>query len=131
MTHRGWLIAAALVIPAVVAAQEAADAGVEEEKISPDIALPGSTGTMPGGKGSGTAGRIEVGRPPERGVPATNEDLPTWLGELLGFKKSPPPGAEKKPSSRHLTVMPFLSSSPVTGVGFGVAAAGTIQFGDP
>jgi hypothetical protein len=131
MTRAGWLITVPLVTSAAAAAQEATEGAAHQQETSADIALPGSTGTMPGGKGSGTAGRIEVGRPAERGVPATNEDLPTWLGELLGLKKPPPAGVEKKPSTRHLTVMPFLSSSPVSGVGFGVAAAGTLQYGDP
>src|SRR5207245_5509456 len=99
---------------------------------SPCPVLPGSTGTVAAGKGSVVAGRIEVARPAARGAGAATKDLPTWLGELLGLMKPPPPGdAAKKPAKRHLTIIPFVSSSPVTGVGFGVAAAGTTQHGKP
>jgi hypothetical protein len=135
MTRAGWLVTALLAASTADAAEEegtAQAAASEDQSSAPEVALPGSTGTVPAGKGSVAAGRIEVARPSERGPAAAAEDLPTWLGELLGLKKPPPPGeAEKKPAKRHLTVIPFLSSSPVTGLGFGVAAAGTTQRGDP
>ena len=135
MTRAGWLVTALLVASASDAAEEvAAEAAASDDQASaPEVALPGSTRTVPpAGKGSVAAGRIEVARPSERGAAAATEDFPTWLGELLGLKKPPPPGeAEKKPAKRHLTVIPFLSSSPVTGLGFGVAAAGTTQRGEP
>jgi hypothetical protein len=134
MTRAGWLVTALLVASATDAAEEgAAEAAPGDDQASaPEVALPGSTRTVPAGKGSVAAGRIEVARPPERGAAAATEDFPTWLGERLGLKKPPPPGeAEKKPAKRHLTVIPFVSSSPVTGLGFGVAAAGTTQRGEP
>ena len=134
MTRAGWLVTALLVASATDAAEEgAAEAPPGDDQASaPEVALPGSTRTVPAGKGSVAAGRIEVARPPERGAAAATEDLPTWLGERLGLKKRPPPGeAEEKPAKRHLTIIPFLSSSPVTGLGFGVAAAGTTQRGEP
>ena len=134
MTRAGWLVTALLVASATDAAEEgAAEAPPGDDQASaPEVALPGSTRTVPAGKGSVAAGRIEVARPPERGAAAATEDLPTWLGERLGLKKRPPPGeAEQKPARRHLTIIPFLSSSPVTGLGFGVAAAGTTQRGEP
>jgi hypothetical protein len=134
MTRAGWLVTALLVASTTDAAEKgAAEAAPGDDQASaPEVALPGSTGTVPAGKGSAAAGRIEVARPAERGAGAATEDFPTWLGELLGLKKPPPPGeAEKKPAKRHLTVIPFVSSSPVTGLGFGVAAAGTTQGGEP
>jgi hypothetical protein len=134
MTRAGWLVTALLVASATDAAEEgAAEAAPGDDQASaPEVALPGSTRTVPAGKGSVAAGRIEVARPPERGAAVATEDFPTWLGERLGLKKPPPLGeAEKKPAKRHLTVIPFVSSSPVTGLGFGVAAAGTTQRGEP
>src|SRR5712671_7278516 len=134
MTRAGWLVTVVLVASGATAAEEGtAQAAASDDQASvPEVALPGSTGTVPAGKGSVAAGRIEVARPSERGAGAATEDFPTWLGELLGLKKPPPPGdAEKKPAKRHLTIIPFVSSSPVTGVGFGVAAAGTTQHGEP
>ncbi len=134
MTRAGWLVTALLVASASDAAEEgAAEAAPGDDQTSaPEVALPGSTRTVPVGKGSVAAGRIEVARPPERVAAAATEDFPTWLGERLGLKKPPPPGeAEEKPAKRHLTVIPFVSSSPVTGLGFGVAAAGTTQRGEP
>jgi len=134
VTLTGWPVTLLFVASAATAAEEgtAQAAASDDQSSVPEVALPGSTGTVAAGKGSGVAGRIEVARPSERGAGAATKDLPTWLGELLGFKKPPPPGdPEKKPTKRHLTVIPFVSSSPVTGVGFGVAAAGTTQRGEP
>jgi len=134
MTRAGWLVTVLLVPSAAAAAEEgtAQAAASDDQASAPEVALPGSTGTLAAGKGSGAAGRIEVARPEGRGAGAATKDLPTWLGELLGLKRPAPPGeAEKKPAKRHLTVIPFLSSSPVTGLGFGVAAAGTTQRGEP
>jgi hypothetical protein len=134
MTRAGWLVTALLVASATDAAEEpAAQAPPADDQASkPEVALPGSTQTVPAGKGSVAAGRIEVARPPERRAAAATEDFPTWVGELLGLKKGPTPSeAEKEPAKGHLTIIPFLSSSPVTGLGFGVAAAGTTQRGEP
>jgi Omp85 superfamily domain len=129
-----WVVTVVLVGSAAAAAQEhtAQAASEDDEADVPEVALPGSPGTVTAGKGSVAAGRIAVVRPPERGAEASTKDLPTWLGELLGLKKPPPPDdAQRTPAKRHLTVIPFVSSSPVTGVGFGVAAAGTTQHGEP
>src|SRR5437868_3242876 len=134
MARAGWLLSVLLVAVATAAAEEttAQPAATDDQASAPKVALPGSTGIVPAGKGSVAAGRIEVARPPERGAAAATEDLPTWLGELLGLKQPPSPReTEKKQANRHLTVIPFLSSSPVTGLGFGVAAAGTTQRGEP
>jgi len=133
VTLTGWPVTLLFVASAATAAEEgtAQAAASDDQSSVPEVALPGSTGTVAAGKGSGVAGRIEVARPSERGAGVATKDLPTWLGELLGLKKPPPPGdAEKKPAKRHLTIIPFVSSSPVTGVGFGVAAAGTTQHGE-
>src|SRR6267378_7088251 len=134
MRSAGWLVTLLLGASVATAEEEgtAQAAASEDQSSAPEVALPGSTGTVAAGKGSAAAGRIDVARPSERAAAAATEDFPTWLGELLGLKKPPPPGeAEKKPAKRHLTVIPFLSSSPVTGLGFGVAAAGTTQRGEP
>jgi hypothetical protein len=134
MTRAGWLVTVLLLASAAAAAKEGPEqaAAGDDEASAPEVALPGSTGTVATGKGSGAAGRIEVPPPPERGAGPATKDLPTWLGELVGFEKPPAPGdAEQKPAKRHLTVIPFVSSSPVTGFSFGVAAAGTTQRGEP
>jgi hypothetical protein len=137
MARAGWLVTVVLVGSAAAAAEEdtAQAASTDDETDVPEVALPGSmpraTGTAAAGKGSVAAGRIEVAAPAKRGADASTKDLPTWLGELLGLKKPPSPDAEKIPAKRHLTVIPFLSSSPVIGLGFGVAAAGTTQRGEP
>jgi hypothetical protein len=134
MTRAGWLITMLLVGAGAAGAEEdtAQSQTGQDQEPAPEVALPGSTGTLPAGKGSVAAGRIEVAPAIQRGGAAASKDLPTWLGELLGLKKPAPPGEEeKKPARRHLTVIPFVSSSPVTGLGFGVAAAGTTQHGDP
>ena len=101
-------------------------AGVE----LPGFGLPGATGTVPCGNGSDLAGRIQACQTTPGADPGT-KDLPTWLGELLGLKKPEPPGQAKVPSRSHNTIIPYISSSPVTGASFGVAMAGTKQLGDP
>jgi hypothetical protein len=134
MTRAGWLVTALLVASATDAAEEPAAQAppVDDQAAKPEVALPGSTRTVPAGKGSVAAGRIEVARPAERRAAAAAEDFPTWFSERLGLKKAPGPGElEKEPAKGHLTIIPFLSSSPVTGLGFGVAAAGTTQRGEP
>jgi hypothetical protein len=134
MTRAGWLVTALLVASATDAAEEPAAQAppADDQAAKPEVALPGSTRTVPAGKGSVAAGRIEVARPAERRAAAAAEDFPTWLSERLGLKKAPGPGElEKEPAKGHLTIIPFLSSSPVTGLGFGVAAAGTTQRGEP
>jgi hypothetical protein len=97
--------------------------------LAPQVRLPGSAGPPPGGVRAPPAAPING---PESPKPAAAKDLPTWLAEGLGFKQPRKPGAApESPSASHLTVVPFISSSPVTGVGFGVAGAGTRQLGDP
>jgi len=99
MRRAGWLVTLLLVASAATAAEEgtAQAAASDDQSSVPEVALPGSTGTVAAGKGSGVAGRIEVARPAERGSGAATKDLPTWLGELLGLMKPPPPGdAEKR-----------------------------------
>ena len=84
MTRAGWLVTALLVASASDAAEEgAAEAAASDDQASaPEVALPGSTRTVPpAGKGSVAAGRIDVARPSERAAAAATEDFPTWLGE--------------------------------------------------
>jgi hypothetical protein len=97
----------------------------------PGLGLPGSTGTVPTGNGSALAHRFDVGPAQLPGAAPDTKDLPTWLFEKLGWSKPDPNAAEKEPAKRHITAVPFISSSPVMGVGFGVALAGTTQLGDP
>lgn len=57
-------------------------------------------------------------------------DFPDWLGEATGWWRP----AEPQEAARdrfHVTVAPFVTSSPLIGFGGGVAAFGTFQFGDP
>ena len=61
---------------------------------------------------------------------APRQDFPDWLGEATGWWRPPPPEAARD-QRFHVTVAPFVTSSPLIGVGAGVAAAGTFQFGDP
>src|SRR4051812_42478042 len=92
----------------------------------PNLGLPGSTGDFAAGR-SPQVGRIGVAPPPK---PAGVKDLPTWLFEGLGLKKPKAAGTGDAEEKSHVTIVPFISSSPVTGVGFGVAGAGTAQLGD-
>ncbi|HZX94862.1 MAG TPA: hypothetical protein VFE90_10125 [Myxococcales bacterium] len=128
----GLLLVVALVAPVAAAEDDAAPApeGASSalEDYLPSIGLPGSTGNLAAGNGSATAGRIEVTR--QAAASATTTDLPTWLMEKLGWKKPAPAGEVAEPKKRHLTAVPFISSSPVSGVGAGLAAAGTSQFGE-
>jgi hypothetical protein len=110
-----------------------ADAGTAEDSDSDsvDVALPGATGAVPTGNGSDLAGRIDVHRETPPAVAPGTKDLPTWLLELVGLKKPVPPDHKETPEAHHLTVIPFISSSPVMGLGGGVALAGTALLGDP
>src|SRR5438270_11011550 len=118
MGSAGWLVTLLLVASAATAAEEgtAEDgtgqaAASDDQSSVPEVALPGSTGTVAAGKGSVVAGRIGVARPAERGAGVATKDLPTWLGAPPGVMKPPPPGdAEKNPAKRHLTIIPFVSS---------------------
>src|SRR5262249_2117091 len=67
------------------------------------------------------------GRAPEMFIP--DVDFPTWLGRATGWWNPPP---EPDPTQRrHMALAPFITTSPLMGVGFGVAAAGTVQLGTP
>jgi hypothetical protein len=57
-----------------------------------------------------------------------NEDFPGWLGRTTGLWQAP--SAPDPTQRRHMALAPFITTSPLMGVGFGVAAAGTIQLGD-
>src|SRR5207253_10416924 len=98
MRSAGWLVTLLLVASAATAAEEgtAQAAASDDQSSVPEVALPGSTGTVAAGKGSGVAGRIEGARPAARGVGAAPKDLPTRPGELLGLTKPPPPGDPRK-----------------------------------
>src|SRR5438445_4825568 len=117
MRSAGWLVTLLLVASAATAAEEgtaeegtAQAAASDDQSSVPEVALPGSTGTVAAGKGSGVAGAIEVGRTSRRGARAAQEDLPTSVGEALGLKKPPPPrDPANNPTKRHPSVIPFVS----------------------
>lgn len=55
-------------------------------------------------------------------------DFPDWLGEATGWWR-PKPAAAAAQQRFHVTLAPFVTSSPLIGVGVGIAAAGTFQLG--
>jgi hypothetical protein len=56
-------------------------------------------------------------------------DFPEWLGDVTGLWKRKPSTGKEEEKALHLILAPFVTSSPLIGVGFGVAAAGTWQLG--
>src|SRR5215472_639205 len=113
------------------ASAEDSSSGSTSDTYVPTIGAPGAAGGARAG-GSGNAGaRPEFETPPGRGAPmfVPQEDFPAWLGRTTGWWKPP---AEPDPNQRrHVALAPFITSSPLMGVGAGVAAAGTIQLGSP
>ena len=97
----------------------------------PEFGVPDTAGGARAG-GAGNPGarsgpEAEPGRAGQMYAP--DEDFPQWLGRETGWwQPSPPPATPKR---RHTSIAPFITSSPLIGVGFGVAAAGTIQLGTP
>ena len=93
---------------------------------APDVA----GGARAGGAGNAGARPAFEGRPGRASDLYTpDEDFPAWLGRATGWWQT---SAEAQAAqTRHTAVAPFITSSPLMGVGFGVAAAGTIQLGDP
>jgi hypothetical protein len=87
-------------------------------------------GARAGGSGNPGA-HPEPATGPGRSVPmyVPDQDFPQWLGQTTGWwHPSPEPAV---PQRRHMSLAPFITTSPLIDVGFGVAAAGTIQLGTP
>jgi hypothetical protein len=128
-------VAAVLSLAAAVAVAppERAEAGEgtapQTESYVPALTLPRGGGGARQGEGGSQRGEAE-----REGVSAARlgatKDLPQWLGEETGWWSMPPP-EEAAQQTRHVTWAPFITTSPQIGVGFGVAAAGTQQLGDP
>jgi hypothetical protein len=106
-----------------------ASAAPDDESYVPALTLP----TQGGGARQGEGGS-QRGEEQRQGVSAARlgvtRDLPHWLGEETGWWSMPPPDTAAQ-QTRHVTWAPFITSSPQIGAGFGVAAAGTLQLGDP
>ncbi|HTU02530.1 MAG TPA: hypothetical protein VMG58_11965, partial [Candidatus Sulfotelmatobacter sp.] len=107
------------------------EGGADDAGLSVGIELPGSAGGARAG-GAGNAGAQPTparasGQAGAMYVP--EEDLPEWFGRVTGWW-----GTRHKASGQkrtHLTFAPFVTSSPLIGVGFGLGGAGTVQLGDP
>ena len=76
MTRAGWLVTALLVASATDAAEEPAAQAppADDQAAKPEVGLPGSTRTVPAGKGSAAAGRIEWRRGTGARGPATSPE---------------------------------------------------------
>jgi hypothetical protein len=128
-------MAALLLLPAVAVTTAAAapETGSRESGARlpvPEIELPSASGGALAGQGSST--RIEgavAGVSAERFGVTT--DFPEWLREQLGRPKGQPSGDEEDVHRRRLVFAPYVTASPLVGVGFGLAAAATQQLGDP
>lgn len=130
-----WLgalgLAASLALaPAPVRCEEAAP---DADGRAPDLKLPAAEGGVLSGSGGPTRGAS-----PRGGVSAARfgvtEDLPEWLGEATGWwgkKAEEPPQGAGAARARSITWAPFVTTSPLIGVGGGVAMAGTRYLGDP
>src|SRR5262249_13450395 len=110
---------------------EESSSGSTSDSYVPTIGAPDAAGGARAG-GSGNAGahpgvETKPGQAPEMYVP--DEDFPGWLGRTTGLWKAP--SAPDPTQRRHMALAPFIPTSPLMGVGFGVAAAGTIQLGSP
>jgi hypothetical protein len=115
----------------------AAEEGREPASASADLSsyipglqlLPTGGGGARGGEGGSTRIEHRASDVSAERVGVTM-DFPEWLRDVTGRKK-PKPAAEQDIHRRQITWAPFITSSPLVGVGFGVGAAGTRQRGDP
>jgi len=94
--------------------------------------LPSPTLPMGGGARGGEGGATRIDNP---GADISAErmgvtmDFPEWLREALG-KPKPASTAAPETGARQITWAPYITVSPLVGVGFGVGLAGTRQRGD-
>jgi len=131
MRRRVTALVALAVLGSTGASAEDSSSGSTSDSYAPTIGAPSAAGGARAG-GSGNAGaRSEFETMPGRGAPmfVPQEDFPAWVGRTTGWWKPP---AEPDPNQRrHVALAPFITSSPLMGVGAGVAAAGTVQLGSP
>jgi hypothetical protein len=120
--------------PAPSSASDGADAGPPADTYASKLGLPASEGGVLSGSGGPTRGASQRG-----GVSAARfgvtMDLPEWLGKETGWWEQKPadvaaPGAGAA-RARSVTWAPFVTTSPLIGLGAGVAMAGTRHLGDP
>ncbi|HYQ81593.1 MAG TPA: hypothetical protein VEP68_08830 [Anaeromyxobacteraceae bacterium] len=97
--------------------------------VSADIGFPGRIGEAAAGGAGPQEPLPDTAPEPGGAYVAPRLDFPDWLGEVTGWWRPAPPG--KAGQDRfHVTLAPFVTSSPLIGVGGGIAAAGTFQFGE-
>ncbi len=114
----------ALASPGRAAAQEQSKpSGID---LVPQVVPTEAGGVRSAGAGGTGSNPLPVAQPAAENV----LDLPAWIGKETGWWK-PPSAQEQKAETSHLTWAPFVTSSPLIGAGFGVAAAGTMQLGNP
>ena len=97
----------------------------------PTLGAPNAAGGARAGGSGNAAARAEFETKPGRAaaIYVPQEDFPAWFGRVTGWW-SPPPEPDTT-QRRHVALAPFITSSPLMGVGAGVAAAGTVQLGHP
>ena len=124
------LLAALLLSPTAAGADSGAEPTPPEggSSYEPYVSLPAEGGLR--ASGSGGASTIESLPGGWAGANPATIDFPNWLGQVTGLWE-PKPRSKDAAERQHLTLAPFITSSPLIGVGFGVAGAGTIQLGDP
>jgi hypothetical protein len=129
------VIAMLLVVPAIATG----DAAREDEAGSAPgaIHVPVPAVELPSASGGARAGEGGVTRIDRAGAAVSAErlgftiDFPEWLRRKLGRAKPQAAGEEAEVRRSSLVLAPYVTASPLVGVGFGVAAAGTLQRGDP
>src|SRR5262249_11153040 len=122
MRRRATALLALALLGATGASGEESSSGSTSDSYVPRIGVPDAAGGARAG-GSGNAGahpgvETKPGQAPEMYVP--DEDLPGWLGRTTGLWKAP--SAPDPTQRRHMALAPFITTSPLMGVGFGVAA---------
>jgi hypothetical protein len=122
------LLTVLLLVPALGAAE--AESASEDPYYVPGLQLlPAGGGGARSGEGGST--RIErTGADVSAERVGVTMDFPGWLRDVLGRQK-PKPAGEPDLSRRHITWAPYITTSPLVGVGFGVGLAGTRLRGDP
>lgn len=123
-------MAALLLTPALAVAQaEGEQRGAEDESYVPALDLPTGGGGARAGEGGSTRVERTIGGVSAERLGVTM-DFPEWFRDVTGHRK-PKAEGELDLRRRQITWAPFIYSSPLVGLGFGVGAAGTLQRGDP
>ena len=123
-----------LLLPAIAAGADGEGEGEQQQSQERRSYMP--TFSLPAGGARAGEGGATRQEPTSAGVSAerlgVTMDFPEWLRGVLGKEKPKPEAeAEQEPGRRQLTWAPYITTSPLVGVGFGVGAAGTRQRGDP